>query len=397
MDKKKTESHAVGTPDSRMYDLIFLIVRLWLGRGQPLEIDDAKLSEAEAPYIMLVNHESFFDFYYVSKLSHPKRPSYLVNEYYCTRPILKQMAARGGILSKKLFTRDMSTAVGLLRMIRKGFPVVIFPEGRLSPDGRSNPIVEKGGALYKKLKVDLVLTRIEGAYFAAPKWRSRSYRSKVRITVRRVIKRDELQHMSVEEIDRLIASELYQDASAAPIDIYPQRDKAHGLENLLYRCADCGALYQTESDGNMLFCRACGSRHELDERYRFRDGLGSIGGYYERIRQMELQELDGVSLRCEVDTLIHGANGGPKRRERGVCTLTPEGFSYSSGSLDFTVPISELPALAFSCGKEFELYHRDELYYFYPVAQQKQVAHWALLVDLLNEKRRAEQETSGRR
>ena len=385
LPRAKNESK-IGTPDSAMYRLIFRIVRLWLGDRQKIEIDDRLLIDARAPYIMLANHESFYDFYFLSKLSHPKNPSYLVNEYYCTRPILKTMAKRGGILSKKLFTRDMGTAVGLLRMIRKGYPVVIFPEGRLSPDGRSNPIVEKGGALYKKLKVDLVLTKIDGAFFSAPKWRRNRYLCPVRVRVTRVLKREELQRMSAEEIDAVIDSALYNDASEVSVTTYPQKDKALGLETILYRCADCGALYQTEGVGSDLICRACGSRHSLDEHYRFTDEIGSIAGYYERIRQLERSELDSASLTCSVRTKIHGAAGGPIRWEQGDCTLDAGGFRYVSDSVDFTVQPDSLPALAFSCGKEFELYHKDELYYFYPKEQPRQVARWALLVDLLNEK-----------
>ncbi len=374
-----------------MYKLIFAIVRLWLGNRNPLEINDVLLRSVEAPYIMLANHESFYDFYYLSKLAHPKRPSYLVNEYYCTRPILKHMARRGGILSKKLFTPDMSTAVGLLRMIRKGFPVVLFPEGRLSPDGRMNPIVEKGGALFKKLNVDLVLTRIDGAYFAAPKWRSKSYPSKVRVSVLRVIRREELKSMPAEEIDRCIEETLRGDASDRLIDRYPQKDKAVGLDTLLYRCCSCGALYTTEGIGNELICRSCRRVHKLDEQYCFDSEPKTISAWYERIKDMERKALDGVSLKCTVWTKIHGANGGPIRREKGECSLTAEGFSYRSPSVEFDVPIGKLPALAFSCGQEFELYHKDELYYFYPESEPKQVARWALIVDLLNEHKTAEE------
>lgn len=396
MKAKDIRRERVGTPDAAMYDLIFSIVRLWLGRHRSLSIDDHLLKEAEAPYLMLANHESFYDFYYISKLSHPKRPSYLVNEYYCTRPILKHMARRSGILSKKLFTRDMSTAVGLLRMVRKGFPVVIFPEGRLSPDGRSNPIVEQGGALYKKLAVDLVLTRISGAYFAAPKWRKQVYRSRVDIRVVRVIKREELQRMTAQEIDRIIDQALCSDASLDPIDRYPQRNKAVGLETILYRCADCGALYETEGIGSELICRACGRRHKLNEQYRFSDEAGSISTYYERIREIERENLAAFRFTCQVAAKIHGANGGPIRREKGECILTPVSFHYCSSSVDFEIKTEKLPALAFSCGKEFELYFKDELYYFYPTEHPNQVARWALYIDLLQEKRRSDEELEGR-
>ncbi len=375
-----------GTPDSMMYALIFFIVRTWLGKRQNLTLDEERLKEAESPYILLSNHESFYDFYYLSQLAHPRNPSFLVNEYYCTRPVLKHMARKGGILSKKLFTRDMSTAVGLLRMVRAGFPVVIFPEGRLSTDGRSNPIVEPGGALYKRLKVDLVLVKIDGAYYADPKWRKKSYRSDIRVSVCKVMKKEKLQAMSPEQIDAEIAAALWNDAGLDEKRMYRQKDKASGLETVLYRCADCGALYSTRGSGNDLKCMTCGASHSLNERYRFTSGPETIGAYYDCICEMEKRELSHFIFSAPVDTKIFGANGGPVRREEGECTLTEEGFRYASASVSFFVPIDRLPALAYSCGKEFELYHQNELYYFYPKKNRNQVVRWALFVDLLHER-----------
>ncbi len=383
---------AEGTPDSMMYAFIFLLVRIWLGKRNNVIINDDLLKGIEPPYILLANHESFEDFYYISQMAHPRNPSYLVNEYYCTRPVLKPMAKRGGILSKKLFTPDMSAPLGILRMVRKGYPLIIFPEGRLSPDGRSNPIVESGAALYRRLRIPLVLVRIDGAYYAHPKWRKKTYRSDIRLTVRRVLHPEDLARMTDIEFVDLIRAELYNDAAQHITGHYPQNDKAVGLDRLLYRCADCGALYQTEGVGNELLCRACGKRHLLNERYHFTDSPGSIGAYYDAIRQMEAQDLGRLSLRAEVRTKIFGTDGGPVRWENGVCTLDTESFRYRSEKQDFTIPVKDLPALAFSCGEEFELYHNGELHYFYPTEEPRQVARWALAVDLMAEIRRIKEQ-----
>ena len=377
-----------GTPDSIVYSLIFLLVRLWHGKRPRPVVDDELMRGLDAPYVLLANHQSFFDFYYISQMAHPRDPTYLVNEYYCTRPVLKTLAKKAGIIPKKLFTAEVSPAVSILRMLRKGYPVVIFPEGRLSPDGRTNAIPEIGGAFYRRLGADLVLVKLQGAYFSYPKWRRRRFRSEIRLRVAEVIRKEELRAMSAEELDRRIVKALDVDESKAPLCVYPQKNKAVGLENILYRCPDCGALYTVVSHGNELRCTACGRVHRLGSDYRFSDEPHTIGGWYDRIREAERPLLDDFRLETEVETVIHGADGGPKRKERGVCTLDPTGFSYRSDSTAFSLPAEKLPALAYSSGAEFELYHENELYYFYPTAQRQQCARWALLVDLLAEKRR---------
>ena len=52
--------------------------------------------------------------------------------------------------------------------------------------------------------------------------------------------------------------------------------------------------------------------------------------------------------------------------------------------------------MAFSCGLEFEVYYEGELYFFYPEQQPQQAARWALAVDLLTERRRAEKNDKGK-
>ena len=166
---------------------------------------------------------------------------------------------------------------------------------------------------------------------------------------------------------------------------FRELDKAKGLETVLYRCADCGALYATEGKCNTLTCRACGKVRTLDAHYRFEDGM-TIAAYYERIKDIERETLLKEPLRAPVKTTIFPEQGR-KRRERGECTLDASGLSYRSETASFTIPFAELPALPFSCGTEFETYHNDELYYFYPTENPRQAARWALLVDLIKETR----------
>ena len=375
------------TPASLYYDIFFAVIKiLHIGRKKPV-VDDALLNEAEAPYILLSNHETSEDYSYLHYLANAKNPSCLIKENYCNIPLFKSIVKHCGFIPKKLFTTDFRAAMKLRSLIKKGHPVLIYPEGRLSPDGRTNKIVERGGEFYKKLDIDIVLVKIEGAYYVKPKWRKRTYNTDVDVTVKRVLKRSEIATMAGEELDRIIYETLYTDASLLTNHRYRQRDKAAGLERLLYRCADCGALYTTSGKGNSLTCHSCGAVHTLDERYHFTDPVKTIPAYYDAIRAMEEKELDSLTLSSKVRMKAFSGKGKTLKNEEGEATLDKDCFRYKSASTEFTVPVETLPALEYKPGKSFELYHGGNLYCFYPKEDPVQVARWALIIDILTDRR----------
>ena len=375
--------------ESPAYGAVISLFSMIHGKKQKVEVDDSLLETASSPYIMLSNHESFFDFLYLYKLNHPKNPTFVINEYYCTRPIARHVPLGCSMIPKKLFVTEMRTPLSIMHTIKKGYPVVIFPEGRLSPDGRSNVFLP-GAALYRKLGVDLVLTKITGAYFSNPKWRKKRFLSDIKVKVERVIKADEMKQMSSDEIEKIISDILFNDASANENRLFPQKNKAKGLENILYRCIDCGSLYTTVGKGNDLVCTSCGAKHSLDEHYHFRGEPSTIPEYYDGIKELEAKDLESLDLHAKVRTRVFAESGKTIRKEYGECTLTPQGLRYRSDAIEFMVRMEDMPAMAFSCGTEFEVYHNTDLYYFYPVENPQQCARWALLVDMFAERRKSE-------
>ena len=376
-----------GTPDSPIYAALFWVVSLLCRRRSNVKLDDSLLQGHSEPFLFLCNHESFWDFYYVHRLIRDRKPVYVLNRFYFLNPILGWIGRRTGMIPKRLFTADFETPVRIMRTLRKGYPVVVFPEGRLSVDGRQNPIVENSASFCRRLGVDVVLGSIRGAYFGGPKWRSRSYPTEVRVKAVLILTPTEMKAMSDDQLQALIAEALAFDESMEPQVPFPQKDKAVGLENLLYRCADCGELYTTASVGNDLICRACGRVHTLNDRYRFTDEIGTIGTYYDRIKAMERAELGDLYIEAPVKTTMFQEKRPRKVRSQGVCTLTREAFSFRSEDEALSVPLGHLPALPFSCSEEFETYFHENLYYFYPMENPRQTTRWALLVDLLNEQK----------
>ena len=374
-----------GTPDSVVYSAVKSVLNFLRKNKQKLTVDASLLKDAEVPYFMLVNHESFYDFYYVAMLDPDLRVNMVANEYYITRPVLKTLAGKIGVIPKKLFTKDLHTIGGILGNLKRGYPVVIFPEGRLSPDGRMNRIAEKSAGFYKRLGKDIVFVKISGAYLSKPKWRRRFYKSDINVSVTRVIKKDELSRYSEQELNRIIEDELYYEDSGSENTLYKQKDKAKGLENLIYRCPDCGALYTTYSNGCSFGCTSCGKIRTLNERYVFDDG-SRISDLYGKITEDERKEAENVKISTNVRTKVF-VKGKVKRRGKGFCSFDKNEFRFTSDDEEFTIKTENIPALAFSCNDEFELYHGEELYYFYPCENKRQTARWALLADIFAEAR----------
>ena len=375
-----------GTPESAASFVMMKTVALWRKHRQRLHLNDEKLQGLEAPFVVLCNHVSFFDFYYVNELLKDYHPAIVVNHHVYSAPVISRLSKKAGMIPKKMFYPDM-TAVKMLRTLRAGYPIMVFPEGRLSLDGCGSPIVENASAVYHRIGYPVVLVSISGAYYSYPKWRGKFYRSDVNVTVERVITPAEMKQMTVEELDQAIGAIFRYDETEQLTNRYRRKNMANGLENALYRCADCGQLYTTRSKGNDLYCTACGQVHHLDERYRFTDDMQSIPAYYARIKKMERAELDHLTLTADVKVKIYSDQKPRVRKETGVCTLDKDAFTYRSDQTAFTIPVEKQPALAFSCGTEFELYYNDELYYFYPVEHPQQAARWSLMIDLLREER----------
>ena len=329
-----------GTPDSVYCSAVFGLLHTLRKRRQRLHLDSERLKDLSAPFIALCNHASFYDLYYVKRLlsdAGTANPSYVVNKHILSHPLIRKPASKAGMITKKLFYPDVKVPVQIMRMVKKGYPVVIFPEGRLSVDGRTYPILDRSASFYRRLKTDLVIVSIRGAYFANPKWRKRFFRSDIYVKAERVLTKDEIANMSDDELNALIDASIACDESEAPVNTYRRKDMAKGLENVLYRCIDCGALYTVKGEGNAFTCSACKKTHRFNAQYRFDNAPYTVGAYYAGIKALERKELSGLRLETDVQVSVFHDTGKYKTRETGHCVLDGSGFSYRSDKVAFTL------------------------------------------------------------
>lgn len=346
-----------------------------------------RVQELNGPFIYLAEHHSALDVAALYRIDTDKDIAGVINEHYFRIPVLGKIMRKSGHISKKLFYPDILCIKNIMRAIKHGRPVAIMPEARLSTDGGPSYVDKSIADLCKKLNVPVVTVEIRNNYFIAPKWRKRIFRGTVEVEVKRVLQPEELKAMSSGELTGIIREDLSYNEFSRKISRFNQKNKAKGLHNILYLCPHCRTLYSNVSKGNTLTCTHCGKQYDIDKNYRFTDGeIPTIYDYYARIKKIERESLYTVSLDVPVDVKIFNAQVKEPRTEKGVFHLDHDKvyFRSSISELYFEYTTDVLEGIAYSVNEEFEMYHKDELYYFYPPEGERTVCtRVALLYELI--------------
>lgn len=395
MKKVHFKSHE-GSPDSWIYVFFMKVLDVFVGRKSKVKYDRSKLDNIEGPVVVLGNHGSYFDFYYACKLIYPKRGAIVANRFYYRIPALRWIMKKVGAIPKKLFSPDIETIKKSMRTVKEENSLILFPEGRLSVNGENYQIVEGTGALLKKLNVPVVIISIDGAHLVNPKWRKKRFKNKIKVSVRKIIGIEDLNKKTVKEIDQLVDKYLkHNDFEYAREKnlIFKQKNKALGMEKVLYRCPKCNSEYTIESYNNSLKCNCCCYEVSINDNYSFDEnelGIKDMSDWYNRIVKIENKTIHKNDFIMQTEVHVKRKNLFVKNKDKegkGICTLTKQNFRFmgliDNEEVDFSIPIRNLKALAFTAGEEFECYFDDDLYYFYPTVNPNQCTKWSLIVDEL--------------
>ena len=225
-----------------------------------------KTAEVEGPFLLVCNHNTDLDPLMIAA-AFPKQQMYFIaSEHlmrsgfggkvvtYLQEPIARQ---KGGNANAPVMTA--------LRHLKAGYNVGFFPEGNRSWDGVTGSFPASTGKFVRTAAAtgaSLVTFRLDGAYFASPRWSgASSRRGRVDGGVVGVYRSDELKAMKPEEINALITRDIRVDDYALQAEKQlPFKGKrlAEHLETMLWLCPVCGQRDRLHSRGDTLSCD-CGA------------------------------------------------------------------------------------------------------------------------------------------
>lgn len=224
------------------------------------------LRDVEGPYLLLPNHNLELDpiivgvaakkhLYFVAS-EHLSRKGFVTKLLnYFLKPIYHQKGRAGAHTVKEI-----------LKTLRSGTSVCLFPEGNRSFNGQSLSIPAATGKMAKRSGVKLVTYRFEGHYLTQPRWATTLRRGKLRGRLVHVYTPEELAAMTDQEVNDAIVRDLWEDAYETQAkEMVPFKGKhlALGMESTVFACPACRQIGTLKTDDTTLTC-TCGFHADYD-------------------------------------------------------------------------------------------------------------------------------------
>ena len=330
------------TRDNRHYQRMWNLIR-------PLAVFLARIvygfravkRDVEGPFLLVSNHVTDWDpilvgcgikkqMYFVAS-EHILRQGFISKLlWFIFAPIARQ---KGG--------NAAGTVKSILRVLRDGGNVALFPEGNRTWDGLTAPFPRATGKMARSSGATLVTYRLEGGYLSSPRWSGSSVRKgKMTGGIVGIYPPEELKKMTAEEVNELIRRDIFENAwerqEKEPVR-YRGRKPAEHLETFLFICPECGEAHRLQSRRADFSCTACGAKSRvldtgfLEGDFRFRT-----------IRDWAVWQEEELAKRIEA------AGEGPIFSDDGIMllevTTAKKGTVLGTGVITLYADRLELPA-----------------------------------------------------
>ena len=297
------------------FSICWLVSKFAIRAGSTIE--KVNMDGLKPPYIVLSNHTQFADFIVSFRATRPYNFNNIatLDGFVGMAKIMEKL----GCACHRKFTTDIS----LIRAVHKvlhdyGDILYMYPEARYTNVGTTAIIPDVVAKLVKKNKVPLVTMIHNGNYLNAPFWDFRQYRKvPFKATMKQVLTAEQVQEMSVEEINEVIQREMsYDDYKwQKENNIRITEDfRADGLNKILYKCPHCMTEGKMVGKGTHLSCEECGKVWEMTELGEMRALEGEtefshIPDWYEWEREKVRQELLDGTYKYEDNVHIYSLPG----------------------------------------------------------------------------------------
>lgn len=274
-------------------------------------------------FIVLSNHTTDYDPIFVA-MSFPKFMRFVASEHIARWNFLSTLINfafapiwryKGSVAS--------STVIDIFKTTKAKQSVAIFAEGARTWDGITCPILPSTGKMVKKARCALVTYKIVGGYFASPRWSCENTRKGyVHGAPVNIYTQEQLENMTVDEINKAINRDLYEDAYERQLQDpkkYTGKNLAKYMENLLFICPKCGKIDTIRTAHNTVTCSEC------DLSFKYNEYGMLEGSTFDTVKELANWQRTEVEKAAATDTIYTAASGRLVTVKNHTETLVSEG------------------------------------------------------------------------
>ncbi|MFA7075317.1 MAG: hypothetical protein WC152_01420 [Candidatus Izemoplasmatales bacterium] len=366
-----------------------------------VKIEKINMDKVKGPYVLLCNHNSFFDFKVATRAFFPRRANYVVAvDGFINRENLMRNV---GCIGKRKFVSDPS----IVRQLKYTLEVhksiaVIYPEARYSLIGTTAILPDSLGKLIKMFKYPVVTLISHGHHLHEPVWNLIKRKVPVKSVMTYLFSKDDLEQLSLNEINQKLKESFYYNDHEYQIKnkiFIKGNDRAKNLHKVLYQCPHCLNDNTMNSENNSLFCEKCHHNYFVDELNQLKeingDGIFTfIPDWFEWQRTEVKKEIDNdeydISIEVNIDSLPNST--GYYRLGKGVLTHNKDGFLLKANFQGDDFEIHKPVKSNYGVHIEFDYFGKgdcisfstnNDTYYLYPTDPNVRVTKFHFAVEEL--------------
>jgi 1-acyl-sn-glycerol-3-phosphate acyltransferase len=157
--------------------------------------------------LLACNHQSFFDPISITLALH-REGNYMARDTLFANPLFKRLIASLNAFPVKRGAGDVGAVKEIMRRLKAGKVVVVFPEATRTRDGSIGPINANSMAIAKKAEAVVVPALVDGAFEAWPRTQLLPRRGLMYVTYAEPITLDQIREWPAEEIAATVSRRL---------------------------------------------------------------------------------------------------------------------------------------------------------------------------------------------
>lgn len=325
------------------------------------------------PHIILSNHMNRLDFLFlISSIRRKRKFNYVISidgvmdadvTVFLQRFIMKNY----GAIIKRKFTNDLRLVKNIKKSVKDlKQDLLLYPEARYTFDGRTSTLPESLGKMIKLFGIPVETCTMNGNYIRTPQWHKRTIKDRfpLEYKIRGLLTKEEIEKMSVEEINEKIKEALdfdeYEFVKENNIRVKDVR-RAEGLHRILYQCPHCKEEFKMKSKWTKIWCEKCGKEWNYNEDCTLsstdgKDIFTEVCDWFDWERENVRKEIENGTYYFEDDVNLYGLPNVRKWRKLGVGHLTHDpinGYHLTYKDEDNDINIIRKPSEMYSCHIEY--------------------------------------------